>query len=59
LAVRLGGPSRYFGVMVEKPTLGDALQPLTPECIPQSLVLLDGASVLALLTVECGFLLAK
>jgi adenosylcobinamide-phosphate synthase len=59
LGVRLGGPSRYFGVMVEKPTLGDALQPLTPECIPQSLVLLDGASVLALLTVECGFLLAK
>jgi len=48
LGVRLGGPSRYCGVVVEKPPLGEARQPLQSACIPQSLVLLDAASVLAL-----------
>lgn len=48
LGVQLGGPSRYFGAVVEKPTLGDAQQSLCPEHISQSLVLLDIASALAL-----------
>lgn len=29
LGIRLGGDSRYFGRLVSKPTLGDALQPIT------------------------------
>jgi len=48
LGVQLGGPSCYFGELVEKPTLGDARQPLQPEHITQSLELLDLASVLML-----------
>ncbi len=31
LEVRLGGPASYFGVEVEKPTLGDNQQPITVE----------------------------
>jgi len=48
LGIQLGGPSRYCGELVEKPTLGDARHPLGPEHITQSLRLLDRASVLAL-----------
>lgn len=48
LGVQLGGPSRYFGVVIEKPTLGEARFPLTPSGITFSLVLLDLASLLAL-----------
>ena len=57
LGVQVGGPSRYFGSVVEKPVLGDARQSLSPKRIPQSLVLLDTASVLALATfliAACG-----
>jgi adenosylcobinamide-phosphate synthase len=57
LGVQLGGPSRYCGELVEKPTLGDALQPLHPEHIARSLRLLDRASVLALATCVGGVLL--
>jgi len=48
LGVRLGGPSRYFGTVIAKPTLGDARHSLSSTQIPQSLVLLDGASLLVL-----------
>lgn len=48
LGVQLGGSSRYFGEVIEKPTLGEARFPLTPSCITFSLVLLDLASLLAL-----------
>jgi adenosylcobinamide-phosphate synthase len=30
LGLQLGGPSKYFGKMVDKPTIGDRLQPITP-----------------------------
>jgi adenosylcobinamide-phosphate synthase len=48
LGVQLGGASSYFGKLVKKPTLGDALRPLDASCIPLSLLLLDIASLLAL-----------
>lgn len=48
LGVQIGGPSRYFGRMMDKPTLGDVQRPLLPLHITQSLWLLDGASLLAL-----------
>ncbi|MBI3300944.1 MAG: cobalamin biosynthesis protein CobD [Deltaproteobacteria bacterium] len=57
LGVQLGGPSRYFGAMVEKPKLGAARQPLNLAHIPQSLVLLDVTSLLALLVCVGGVLL--
>jgi adenosylcobinamide-phosphate synthase len=62
LGVRLGGPSRYFGVVVEKPTLGEARLVLSPAHIPRSLILLDTASALALATlvlVRWGLRLAR
>ncbi len=48
LEVQLGGASHYFGELIEKPTLGDARQPLRLEHITQSLELLDLVSVLML-----------
>jgi adenosylcobinamide-phosphate synthase len=57
LGVQLGGPSRYFGALLEKPALGDARYSLTASHIFQSLLLLDGASMLALLTCVGGTLL--
>jgi adenosylcobinamide-phosphate synthase len=33
LGVRLGGPSIYFGKIVEKPFMGDSLQNISPEDI--------------------------
>jgi len=50
LGVQLGGPSRYFGELVEKPTLGDAHQLLNREHISYSSQLLDLASTITLLT---------
>ncbi|BHH83146.1 adenosylcobinamide-phosphate synthase CbiB [Desulforhopalus sp. 52FAK] len=35
LGVRLGGPSIYFGTLVEKPYIGDNLTPINPEHIGQ------------------------
>lgn len=49
LGVQLGGPSRYFGELIEKPTLGDARHPLNREHILQSLNVLDTACGLVLL----------
>jgi adenosylcobinamide-phosphate synthase len=57
LGVQLGGPSQYFGKIVEKPTLGDARRPLAVSLIPLSLLLLNGASLLALLVCMGGLLL--
>lgn len=57
LEVQLGGSSRYFGKLIEKPTLGDAFQPLHPEHITQSLRLLDRASVFTLAICVGGVLL--
>jgi len=50
LGVQLGGPSRYLGTVVKKPTLGEARQRLRLAHISQSLVLLDTASALTLLS---------
>lgn len=57
LGVQLGGPSRYFGTILKKPTLGDARYLLSVSHISQSLFLLDSASFLALLMCVGGMLL--
>lgn len=57
LGVQLGGPSRYFGSLIDKPALGDARRSLIPLHITRSLWLLDRASLLALLMCLGGILL--
>ena len=46
LGVRLGGPSTYFGRVVDKPHIGDPGPDLTPRHYRQALVLLYGVSAL-------------
>jgi adenosylcobinamide-phosphate synthase len=46
--VQLGGPSPYFGRMVEKPTLGEAVRSIEPQDILRAnrLMLLSSAITL-------------
>jgi adenosylcobinamide-phosphate synthase len=46
LGVRLGGPSTYFGRPVEKPFIGDPVNPLTPLQYRQAIRLLYATSLL-------------
>ena len=46
LGVRLGGPSTYFGRLVEKPYIGEARHPLDHERYRQAVRLLYGTSLL-------------
>ena len=48
LGIRLGGPSRYFGTVVEKPCLGEARESIGPRHILASIRLLLATSVLCL-----------
>jgi adenosylcobinamide-phosphate synthase len=47
LGVQLGGPSRYFGQVVEKPAIGDALRDVEREDIPRACRMLYAGGVLA------------
>ena len=49
LGVQLGGANRYFGTMVEKPTIGDPLKPLDLVAWKGAMRLMYGAEVLLLL----------
>lgn len=49
LGIALSGDSRYRGVLVQKPVIGDPLRPVTPEDIRTVNRLMYTASVLALL----------
>ena len=53
LGVRLGGPSTYFGILVEKPFIGDPGPDLAARQYRQALVLLYGVSALM---AACTFL---
>jgi adenosylcobinamide-phosphate synthase len=55
LGVQLGGTNRYFGKPVAKPTIGDALKPLSREAYRGAVRLMYGAEVLLV----AGFLAAK
>lgn len=46
LGVQLAGNARYFGRIVEKPTLGENLRPVVPEDIPRANRLMLGTAVL-------------
>lgn len=49
LGVRLGGANRYFGRMVEKPTIGDPVRPLSLEAYAGVVRLMYGAEALLVL----------
>ena len=49
LGCRLGGPSKYFGEIVDKPCIGDALKEIDKEDIVKSVKLMYAASVIGLL----------
>ncbi len=49
LGVQLGGPSSYFGTVVEKPAIGDATRPLEPRDILRANRLMLLSSALTLL----------
>ena len=49
LGVRLGGPSTYFGILVQKPYIGDPGRPVTAEDIPLMNRLMYMCAVLGLL----------
>jgi adenosylcobinamide-phosphate synthase len=52
LGLRLGGPSSYFGRMVEKPYLGDALREATPDDIQKAnRLMLVGALIFLILMI--------
>ena len=49
LGVQLAGPASYFGVLHDKPTIGDGLRPIELEDITRSCRLLSATSLAALL----------
>ncbi len=60
LGVQLAGPASYFGVLHDKPTIGDPTRPIEPEDIVRSNRLLTATSVAALLlSVALGILVRK
>ena len=56
LGVQLGGANRYFGKVVEKPTIGDPLKPLDRRAWQGAVRLMYGAEAL-LLIFWCGVML--
>ena len=54
LHIQLGGPSYYFGQLVPKPTMGDALRPVELEDIPRANRLMYATALVSL--VLCGLL---
>ena len=54
LHIQLGGPSYYFGQLIPKPTMGDALRPVELEDIPRANRLMYATALVSL--VLCGLL---
>jgi adenosylcobinamide-phosphate synthase len=59
LGVRLGGPSTYFGRLVDKPFIGEASQPLDQERYGQAIRLLYGTSLLMAALTLVGLLAGR
>jgi adenosylcobinamide-phosphate synthase len=59
LGVRLGGPSTYFGRLVDKPFIGEARQPLDQERYGQAIRLLYGTSVAMAAITLLGLLIGR
>lgn len=54
LGVQLGGANKYFGKVVEKPTIGDAARPVEAADIPRANTLMYGTAVLSLGMAACA-----
>lgn len=59
LGVELAGNASYFGVLHEKPTIGDALRPIEYEDIRRANFLMTGTYVLALVMAAAVFAAAR
>jgi adenosylcobinamide-phosphate synthase len=60
LGVQLAGPASYFGVLHDKPTIGDAARPIEPEDIVRANRLLTATSIATLLLcIALGVLVRK
>ena len=59
LGVRLGGPSTYFGRLVDKPFIGEARQPLDQERYGQAIRLLYGTSLAMAVLTLVGLLVGR
>ena len=53
LGIRLGGANVYFGLLVEKPLLGDPLSPICPRTYEQMINLMYATSILAFFMAVC------
>jgi adenosylcobinamide-phosphate synthase len=60
LGVRLGGPSRYFGSVVEKPYIGDDLRPIhTEDILRTNRLMYLGSLLLIVFLLGCRYLLLE
>jgi adenosylcobinamide-phosphate synthase len=59
LGVRLGGPSTYFGRLVDKPFIGEAREPLDQERYGQAIRLLYGTSLAMAVLTLVGLLVGR
>jgi adenosylcobinamide-phosphate synthase len=59
LGVQLGGPSNYFGQLVEKPWIGDLVREIEPEDITLSTRLMYVTSTLALVIFSFAYIILK
>lgn len=59
LGIRLGGTARYFGKMVEKPTIGDSVREVEPEDIPRANRLMYRTTFLCLGICLAGLLIVQ
>ena len=57
--MRLGGPSTYFGRLVDKPFIGEARQPLDQERYGQAIRLLYGTSLAMAVLTLVGLLVGR
>ncbi len=57
LGIQLGGPSNYFGKLVEKPWIGDLVKEIEPDDITQSTRLMYITSTLAIVLFSLAYLI--
>ncbi|SCY94642.1 adenosylcobinamide-phosphate synthase CbiB [Alkaliphilus peptidifermentans] len=53
LMIQLGGPSKYFGKIIDKPTIGIRIKPLEPHVILKTIKLMYAASFVGLVFFYC------
>ncbi|SDZ07836.1 adenosylcobinamide-phosphate synthase [Proteiniborus ethanoligenes] len=59
LEVQLGGTNTYFGEVVYKPTIGNAIKKLKPEYIKDTIRIMYGAEAIVVLVMIIGFTICE